>query len=112
MERTLVIYEKSNGKSPFSEWLLNLKDIKARAVIRARLNRIQLGNFGDCKSVGDGVFELRIAFGPGYRVYFGRDGEQIVVLLCGGDKRSQTKDISQAKTFWKEYKNADKKLSR
>lgn len=69
---------------------MNLRDVKARAVVRARLNRIQLGNFGDCKS----------------------DGEQIVVLLCGGDKRSQSKDISQAKTFWKEYKNADKKLPR
>ena len=112
MERTLVIYEKSNGKSPFSQWLSALKDIKARAVIRARLNRIQLGNFGDCKSVGEGVVELKIAYGPGYRVYFGREGELIVVLLCGGNKASQSKDISQAKTFWKEYKNANKKLSR
>lgn len=80
------------------------------AVIRARINRLELGNFGDCKSVGAGVLELRVSFGPGYRVYFGRDGNTVVVLLYGGDKGSQTRDILKAKLFWKEYKDASKKL--
>ena len=112
MERTLLIYQSLSGKSPFSDWLSGLKDSKARAVIRARLERIQLGNFGDCKSVGDGVSEMRVPYGPGYRVYFGRQGETIVVLLCGGDKGTQQKDINKAKILWKEYKDANKKLSR
>jgi putative addiction module killer protein len=110
MNQTIVIYEQKRGKSPFLAWLLNLKDIKARATIRARINRLELGNFGDCKSVGNGVLELRISFGPGYRVYLGRDGSTLVVLLCGGDKSSQVKDIAKAKLLWKEYKDANKKL--
>jgi len=111
MNRTLIIYEAPNGKSPFLDWLLALKDVKGRAVIRARLNRIELGNFGDCKSLGDGVFELKITFGPGYRVYFGKQGEILVVLLCGGDKSTQSRDIARAKLLWKEYKDGNKKLS-
>lgn len=110
MNQTVVIYEQRRGKSDFLDWLLHLKDVKARAVIRARINRLELGNFGDCKSVGAGVLELRVSFGPGYRVYFGRDGNTVVVLLCGGDKASQTKDIQKAKLLWKEYKDASKKL--
>lgn len=110
MKQTIVIYEADNGKSPFLEWLLSLKDVKGRAVIRARLNRIELGNFGDCKNLGAGVLELRIAFGPGYRVYFGREGSAVVILLCGGDKGSQSRDITRAKLLWKEYKDANKKL--
>lgn len=104
MKRSIVIYETPSGRSPFLEWLLKLKDVKGRAAIRARLNRIELGNFGDCKSVGEGVFELRITFGPGYRVYFGKQGEHLVVLLCGGDKSTQDRDIVKAKLLWKEYK--------
>ncbi len=112
MKWTIVIYESRAGKSPFAEWLSDLRDIKARAIIRARLNRIELGNFGDCKGVGGGVFELRIIFGPGYRVYFGKQGEFLVVLLCGGDKSTQSRDITKAKLLWEEHKNANKKLSR
>lgn len=108
MNQTIVIYEQKRGKSAFLDWLLHLKDVKARAVIRARINRLELGNFGDCKSLGAGVLELRVSFGPGYRVYFGRDGNTVVVLLCGGDKGSQTKDIQKAKLLWKEYKDASK----
>jgi putative addiction module killer protein len=106
LEKKLVIFETDDGKCPFSDWLDNLRDRKARGIIRARLNRVQLGNLGDCKSVGDGVFELRVAFGPGYRVYFGQEGEWLVVLLCGGDKTSQDKDIERAKQFWEDFKNA------
>ena len=112
MEKTILIYEAKGGKAPFSEWLLNLKDIRARAIIRARIERVRLGNLGDYKSVGEGVFELRVSFGPGYRVYLGQDGPVIVVLLCGGEKRSQKRDIAKAKLLWAEYKNERIELSR
>jgi putative addiction module killer protein len=92
--------------------LTSLKDVKGRAIIRARLERVRLGNLGDCKDVGDGVSELRIAFGPGYRVYFGQDGLRVIVLLIGGDKASQKKDIERAKLLWLEYKHGSKKLPR
>ena len=107
MERTILIYETADGKRPFSDWLSKLKDRKARAKVRARLNRVQLGNLGDCKSVGDGVSELRINYGPGYRVYLGQRGATLLILLCGGDKGTQQKDIAKAKELWKEYKDAN-----
>lgn len=111
VEQTILYYEANDGKTPFLDWLNSLKDMRARAIVRARLVRIQLGNFGDCKSIGGGVFEFRIAHGPGYRIYFGRDSNTIVILLCGGDKSSQSKDITKAKLLWKEHKNANKKFS-
>ena len=81
-----------------------MRNRKARAIVRARINRIRLGNLGDCKSVGGGVKELRIHFGAGYKVYFSQLGDTIVVLLLGGDKSSQNKDIKQAKLYWQDYK--------
>ena len=84
----------------------SLKDARAAAIIRARLNRIRLGNFKDCKSVGDGVQELRIDYAAGYRVYFGRDGLVVVILLGGGNKNTQSKDIVSAQQRWKEFLNA------
>jgi len=81
-----------------------LRDTKARAAIRVRLDRLRLGNFGDCESVGDGVCELRIHFGPGYRIYPGQEGNILILPLCGGTKKSQTKDIRKAKTYWQDYK--------
>ena len=97
----------SRGRSiPFSDWLALLKDGRAVGTVRARLNRIRLGNFGDCKSVGGGVEELRIDFGPGYRVYYGREGSSLVILLCGGSKRSQDRDILRSQRYWKEYLDA------
>ena len=96
-------YLTEDGRNPFQEWLEGLRDKQARARIRVGLNRIRLGNFGDCKSVGSGVSELRIPLGPGYRVYFGRQGNTIVILLCGGDKGTQGEDIALAKKYWNDY---------
>ncbi|MCR9123499.1 MAG: type II toxin-antitoxin system RelE/ParE family toxin [Phyllobacteriaceae bacterium] len=86
----------------FRRWYEGLKDLRAQARIDARIRRVSLGNFGDVKSVGDGVSELRVPYGPGYRVYFVRRGDRIVLLLCGGDKSSQKRDIAQAKALAKE----------
>ena len=91
--------------SSFDRWLRQLRDIRAKARIEARIRRLSLGNPGDVKPVGDGISELRIDYGPGYRVYFMATGPIIVVLLCGGDKGSQSRDIEMAKSIalqWKE----------
>ncbi|MFM8606507.1 MAG: type II toxin-antitoxin system RelE/ParE family toxin [Hyphomicrobiales bacterium] len=81
----------------FSDWLNDLRDENARARIDIRIRRLSLGNPGDVKSLGDGVSEMRVDYGPGYRIYFTKHGASIVILLCGGDKRTQTKDIEKAK---------------
>lgn len=91
---------------PFREWLDELKDRRSRAAIDARLLRLRLGNFGDSKSVGGGVRELRVHRGPGFRVYFAEDGDRIVVLLLGGVKGTQSADIRTAKRFWVRYQEA------
>ncbi len=102
--RELEFYRTQNGRVPFTEWFESLRDQKTRTRIRGRLTRLEVGNFGDCQSVGGGVFELRIHFGPGYRVYFGEVANTILLLLCGGDKSSQQRDIERAKTYWQDYK--------
>jgi putative addiction module killer protein len=109
IEPVEVLLYRRRDKSPFLLWLDSLKDRQAVAAIRSRINRLRLGLFGDCKSVGDGVDEMRINLGPGYRVYFGRQGRAIVILLCGGSKRTQSKDISLAISYWKEYLDAQNK---
>lgn len=86
----------------FRAWLTRLKNTLARAVILRRLDRIAMGNFGDAKPVGDGISEFRIDHGPGYRVYFIRRGEALIVLLCGGDKGSQARDIARARALAQE----------
>jgi putative addiction module killer protein len=101
--RELIIYETEQGEVPFLEWLDSLRDRASRARIRKRLDRVELGNFGDYKAVGEGVYELRIDCGPGYRIYYGNVGMTIVLLLCGGDKNTQTEDIAQAKQFWNDF---------
>jgi putative addiction module killer protein len=93
-----------SGQDVFGEWLKGLKDRVGRAQILKRIDRVEDGNFGDHRSVGEGVWELRFHFGSGYRVYYGEDGHTVVLLLCGGDKRSQERDIRQAKKFWHEYR--------
>ena len=107
VESEIRLYATRNGKVPYSRWLNSLKDVRGRAVVRVRLNRIRLGNFGDCRTVGEGVMELRIDHGPGYRVYFGRVGRRIVLLLCGGDKASQSKDIELARAYWADYRRRE-----
>lgn len=103
-ERTIEIYEQVDGKKPYEEWLNDLKDGMSRARIRARIDKVATGNFGDHKPVGDSVSELRFTFGPGFRVYYALKNETIVLLLIGGDKSSQEKDIEKAKEFWSDYK--------
>ncbi len=103
IEREIKKLELQNGRVPFDEWFDSLRDQRMQAVVDARLACVRAGNFGDCKSVGGGVFELRIAFGPGLRVYYGLHGRKIVVLLGGGDKGSQSRDIRRARELWHQF---------
>lgn len=99
------LFVREDGQSgPFEQWLAGLRDTVTRGRILARLNRVRLGNFGDAKSPGQSLWELRLDLGPGYRVYFGRDGREIIVLLCGGDKSTQRRDIAIAREYWRIYK--------
>ncbi len=100
---TVEIYQNKQGYRPFEAWVNRLRDQRAQAAIDNRIRRISLGNLGDYKSIGEGICELIIDIGPGYRVYFRRIGQTIILLLCGGDKRSQRRDISRAKQFWNDY---------
>jgi putative addiction module killer protein len=93
---TVRRYKDASGKELVAEWLAGLRDMRARAKIQARIDRLESGNAGDCEPVGEGVYELRIHYGPGYRVYFCNTGRQIVLLLCGGDKSTQQTDIKLA----------------
>lgn len=100
--RILRYYRTADEVEPFKRWIRKLKDAKGRAIIQVRLDRVEEGLLGDCGSVGDGVLELKIDFGPGYRVYFGED-DDLIVLLWGGDKDSQGPDIRRAKEYWRDY---------
>jgi len=99
----IKLYQHKDGRVPFDIWLANIKDIRARAKILIRFDRILLSNFGDSKSVGQGVSELRINEGKGYRVYYGCKGKEIVLLFCGSDKATQQTDIQLAKIYWRKY---------
>lgn len=99
----LRYYLTENGKSPFEEWFANL-EFQAAAKVTTSLVRLEQGNVSNVKSVGAGVSELRIDWGPGYRIYFGRDGDALVILLNGGTKKRQDDDITSAKMFWQDYK--------
>jgi putative addiction module killer protein len=100
------IYVSPAGTEPYTDWERRLRDPMARARVRARIGRLRLGHFGDAKRVGE-VFELRIHVGPGYRVYYGREGDALVILLCGGDKGSQERDIERAEAYWRDYRGQD-----
>jgi putative addiction module killer protein len=98
-------YVAANGKSPFAEWLLGLKDERAQAKIRARLTRVSLGNFGDWKTIkgAKNLFEMRDDFGAGYRLYYSFTGRRIILLLAGSTKRDQNKTIAKAKEYLADY---------
>jgi putative addiction module killer protein len=101
--KEIIVYQDADGAEPFNKWLSKLRDVRARARIEMRLDRLQVqGNPGDYKEVG-GVYELRIDYGPGYRVYLAFAERQIVVLLCGGDKSTQDADIRRALKYWLDY---------
>lgn len=102
-------YLTAFGKNLFEDWLDSLRDAKAEGRIAARIARLTAGNFGDCKPVGDGVWELRIDWGPGYRVYYAMSTRTCVLLLCGGDKRRQSADISRAIEYWNDYQRRVRK---
>ncbi len=96
-------YLTASGKDPFEEWLDSLTDAKAEGRIVARVARLAVGNFGDCKPLRAGVWELRIDFGPGYQVYYTISGRTQVLLLCGGHKRRQSADVERAVQYWNDY---------
>jgi putative addiction module killer protein len=96
-------YVTSDGKDAVADWLNRLRDRSARVAIDRRLNRIEHGNFGDHKFCRDGVWELRVDVGPGFRVYYALAGQQVVLLLCGGDKRTQDADIVRACEYWNDW---------
>jgi putative addiction module killer protein len=102
----LIVYQQATGQRPFDKWFDSLRDKQAQSRILMRLRQVRSGTLGDCKPVGEGVIELRIDVGAGYRVYCGRFGEALVILLCGGDKSSQSKDIERAKNYWADWKRS------
>jgi len=105
--KTVIVYRDTAGNEPFTNWLNNLQDPTTRRRILKRLLKLEQGHFGDVKPVGSGVNELRFFFGAGYRIYFGEANNKLVVLLCGGDKGSQRRDIQKAQAYWQEYKSHD-----
>jgi putative addiction module killer protein len=102
------IYSESAGHTPFTRWIETLADQRGRAAIKARLLRVQAGNMGDCKPLRDGVQELRIDHGPGYRVYLSRQGPVLVLLLCGSDKNDQDRTIAKAVEYLADWKQRGK----
>ena len=100
-------YLTSRGVDPFQVWLDGLRDLKGRIAILRRVDRMAAANFGDQKFISNGVWELRIDIGPGYRVYFGQQAKTFVLLLCGGTKRSQASDIRQALKYWDDYQRRE-----
>ncbi len=101
-------YENAEGSRPILDWIEGLKDKKTRAVIKARIARLATGNFGDCKALRGGVQELRIHFGPGYRLYLSRQRDVLVLMLSGSDKSDQDKEIDQAIKYLEDWKKRDK----
>ena len=96
-------YLTASGRDPYQQWLDKLKDLKGRVVIQRRIDRLSAGNFGDHKFCQEGVWELRIDFGPGYRVYYAQEGKTIVLLLCAGSKRTQAVDLKEAVRYWHDF---------
>jgi putative addiction module killer protein len=102
--RKVENYVTENGDDVFQAWMSGLKDLRARVLVDKTIAKIRLGNFGDHKGVGEGVQEIRLDHGPGYRIYYAEHGNTLIILLCGGTKKRQQDDITQAKKFWKDWK--------
>ena len=103
-QETIEIYCDKFGNEPYIAWINSLKDMQIKARVSQRIRRIENGNFGDHKALGEGVWELRLDFGSGYRVYYAHENNRVVILLCGGSKKTQQRDIDQARSYWKECK--------
>jgi putative addiction module killer protein len=103
-------YRTRDGRRPLSEWIDALRDRSARMRVLARIDRLSVGLRGDWKPVGQGVFELRIEYGPGYRIYCAALGNELVILLCGGDKRKQKQDIETAHAYWQDFKERSERI--
>ena len=101
--KEILTYTTPNGRSPYRQWYTRIKDEKAQIAISNRIARLRTGNFGDFKRLGPNLYELRIHYGPGYRVYFGVFQNDIVILLCGGTKRAQQRDITRAQNYWNDF---------
>ncbi len=107
LKKTIIIFATKSGDEPFTYWLRKIKSPLNRRRVLARLRRLELGHFGDHKYLNNGVYELRLFFDSGYRIYFGIDKGRIVVLLCAGNKSTQSKDIDRAIKYWQEYLHND-----
>jgi putative addiction module killer protein len=97
------MYQTEDNRVPFDDWLNSIQDKSTQNAIINRIDRMELGSTANFRPVGEGVTELKIDRGPGYRVYFGQDGETLIILLAGGDKSTQDKDCAKAKEYWREY---------
>ena len=107
--KLLRVYNTIDGRRPYLDWLSRLRDIATTARIRARMDRVEEGHLGNYKPLGNGLYELKFDFGAGYRVYFAVDGDKIILLLMGGDKGSQRRDIEKARQYWTDYVMRDRK---
>jgi putative addiction module killer protein len=96
-------YLAASGNDPYQQWLDDLKDLKGRVVVQRRIDRLKAGNFGDHKFCQEGVWELKIDFGPGYRVFYAQEVKTVILLLCGGSKRTQPADVKEAVIYWRDY---------
>ena len=104
----LLRFQGKDGREPLTEWMRCLRDRQAYAHVLARLDRLENGNFGQCRPLRGGVWELKIDHGPGFRVYYGQVSKTILLLLCGGDKRTQRADIERAAEYWKDFRSRQK----
>lgn len=106
--RNLLYYQRTDGIIPFERWFEGISDVVTAAIVLRTISKLARGNHGNVKTVGEGVFEARIDHGPGYWIYFGQKGQRLVIILCGGDKGSQGRDIDTAKDYWRDYKRRAK----
>ena len=104
LEIIVNIYKDDNGKVPYFKWLESIKDGRTKIRVQHRIRRLEQGNFGNCKALKGGIGELKLDFGPGYRIYYALEGNMVVILLCAGDKSTQKDDIEKAQQYWERYK--------